>query len=96
MVVRTPDDELPVADPVREQTALRLFPIHAMSAAEWAARHGFELRWFNYHRFRYRDPALDRWLQDLGAVLAAPSALEAARRRHLTHRDRCRLARLRA
>ncbi len=92
MLAWVPDAELPPADRVREQTALHLFPIHDQSAQEWGARNAHELRWFNFHRFRYQDPVLDRWLGDLGAVLSSPAELEAARRRHLTHPERYRIA----
>ena len=89
-------DDLPFADQVREQTARALFPFRELPADAWAARHAHEMRWFNFHRFRYRDGGLDAWLQDLGQLLGSPSDLEAARRRHLSHPERCRIAAVRA
>lgn len=86
------DRDLPMADRVREQTALELFPFRELAADAWAARHAHEMRWFNFHQFRYRDHELDSWLRSLGRLLMSPSDLEAARRRHLSHPERFRIA----
>lgn len=78
----------PLADTVRERTALEVFPYRNEDARVWAARHAHELRWFNFHRFRYREPALEAWLVQVGGVLTSPSELEAARRRHQSQSQR--------
>ena len=86
------DFDLPMADQIRERTALELFPFRELAPDEWAARHAHETRWFNFHQFHYRDPGLDQWLQALGRLLVSPTELEAARRRHLSHPERFRIA----
>lgn len=90
------DNDLPMADQIREQTALELFPFRDLSPDVWAARHAHEVRWFNFHQFRYRDRLLDAWLCSLGRLLTSPTELEAARRRHLSHPERFKIAATRA
>lgn len=92
MDLRGRDDDLPMADQIRERTALELFPYRELAPDAWAAKHAHEMRWFNFHQFRYRDVGLDQWLQALGQLLVNPTELEAARRRHLTHPERFRIA----
>jgi hypothetical protein len=56
--------------------------------AEWAARHAQDILMWSGADFRYRDPELDRWIQDLGSVLFTAGAVQEARRRYLTDGER--------
>jgi hypothetical protein len=79
-------DDLPLADPAREQHALSLFPLN-MTPEEYAARFGHEWVSFSFDERRYSAPGLTEWIQRLGDILfgrnGAPSVRE-LRERFLT------------
>jgi hypothetical protein len=75
----------PMADIVRERTALAVFPYLEVDVEVWVAEHAHELVWFNFHRFRYRDPALEAWLGQVGAFLTSRPAIDVERHRYFSH-----------
>ena len=83
-------DDLPLADPGREADARRMFPLD-ISPEEYAARHAHEWYCFSFDDFRYRDPAVERWIHRLGDILfrreGAP-ALDDLRARYLSDKER--------
>ncbi len=70
------------ADPEIERR-MRAWMSEDLSPEEWAARNAHDIGSFSLDRFEYADPALDRWVRNLGRVLATPGAVAAARRRYL-------------
>ena len=83
-------DELPMADPGREQAAIEMFPLD-MSPDEYAAREAHNWYCFSFDDYRYSDERLGRWIHHLGDILfrreGAPS-LQDLRRRYLTEEER--------
>jgi hypothetical protein len=83
-----------MGDPPRESRATRWMRMRKrsmrgrMTPAEWAARHAQDILMFSFSDYRYRDPELDRWMQELGRVLFTAGAVEDARRRYLTEAER--------
>jgi hypothetical protein len=71
------------ADPEIERR-MRAWMLEGFSPEEWAARNAHDILSFSLDRFEYADPALDRWVRDLGRVFFTPGAVAAARRRYLT------------
>lgn len=59
-----------------------------LSPSEWAARHAHALAMWSFPNYRFRDPALDVWIQELDGILRTPGAVEAARQRYLTRQER--------
>ena len=59
-----------------------------MTPAEWAARHAQDILMWSGADYRYRDPEVDRWIQELGRVLFTAGAVKEARRRYLTEAER--------
>ncbi len=88
------DQRLPLADPGREHDAAEIFPL-SQSPEEYAARNGHRWICFSFDNYRYRDPALNAWIQQLGDILfqrnGAPSITE-LRKRYLTLEECERLA----
>jgi len=79
-------NELPMADPGREEMAREIFPLN-ISPEEYAARNAHGWLCFSFDDYRYSDPKLTQWIQRLGDVLfgrnGAPS-VEELRARLLT------------
>lgn len=71
------------ADPEIERR-MRAWMAEGFSPEEWAARNAHDIGSFSLDRFEYADPALDRWVRELGRVLFTPGAVADARRRYLT------------
>jgi hypothetical protein len=46
-----------------------------MSPEEYAARYCDDWYCFSFHRYYYRDPELDMWIQRLGQIFATPALL---------------------
>ena len=63
--------ERPPADPAREALALRAFPFHSVTPADYVARHGADMPAFTYDEARYADADLDAWLLEVGRLLRA-------------------------
>jgi hypothetical protein len=59
----------PLASPAREARAAEAFPFRAVSPAAYVAEHGDAMIGFTYDDVRYRDPALDGWLLEVGRLL---------------------------
>jgi hypothetical protein len=59
----------PLAQPERESLAAAAFPFRSMSAAEYVAQHGESMIGFTYDDERYRDAALQAWIDEVGALL---------------------------
>src|SRR5262249_49246344 len=55
-----------------------------MSPEEYAARRAHLWGCFSLHRYRYRDPALGKWVRRLGEILSSEDEIERCRRRFLT------------
>lgn len=61
--------DLEPADAERESLAQRHFPYREMTPAAYADQYGAEMPGFTYDDYRYTDPDLDAWLQELGRLL---------------------------
>lgn len=61
-------DELPMADPGREEMAREIFPLD-ISPEEYAAREAHRWMCFSFDDYRYSDPRLTQWIQRLGDIL---------------------------
>lgn len=57
------------ADAEREVRAQRHFPYREMTPAAYAEMYGAAMTGFTYDDYRYTDPDLDAWLQELGRLL---------------------------
>jgi len=55
-----------------------------MSPEEFAARDGYGWLDFPFARYRFRDEALDRWIQEVGAILRQPDKLREYQAKYLT------------
>lgn len=66
---RPPVADRPPAGPEREALAVRAFPYHSMTPAEYVAEHGDAMTAFTYDDERYADPELDAWLVEVGRLL---------------------------
>ncbi|HUZ71001.1 MAG TPA: hypothetical protein VMU65_14935 [Candidatus Saccharimonadales bacterium] len=82
-----PQDDRTPASPDYE-SMMALWMRERMTPAEWAARNAHRILMWSGPTDRYRDPELDRWIQDLGRVLSAAGVVEEARRRYLTDAER--------
>lgn len=60
-------EDLPLADPGRENHALELFRLD-MTPDEYAARFGHQFAMFSFDDFRYTRPGLTEWVQRLGDI----------------------------
>ncbi len=77
-------DERPLADPSRVEWALRVFPFREQTAAGYAARYAHTIGCSSFDEYRYPDPALGAWIDELHRLLRSPAELERARRACLT------------
>jgi hypothetical protein len=68
-------DELPMADPGRDEDAKRLFPYREMTAEEYHAREGHKWVCFSFGEYRYADSDLDEWIHTLDDIFFAVSGL---------------------
>ena len=78
------DDARPLADPSQVDAALRLFPYRESSAEQYAARHAHTIGCSSFDQFRYPDPALEAWIDELHRLLTSSADLERCRRAHLS------------
>lgn len=77
-------DERPLADPSRVEVAMRLFPYRELSAEQWAARYAHTVACSSFDQYRYPDPALGSWIEDLHQLLRSAAEVERCRRAYLT------------
>jgi hypothetical protein len=85
--------DLPMADPVREATAKRIFHEYLMmSPSEWVARFAHTIGTSSFADYRYADMELQGWLHELHRLLRTPGAVEQARQRYLTPSERAQIA----
>jgi len=75
--------ERPLASEETERRVVETFPID-MAPEEFAARDGYGWLDFPFARFRYRDPALDRWIQQVNQILREPEKLRECQSKYLT------------
>ncbi len=74
--------ERPMASEETEERVRDTFPLE-QSPEEFAARDGYGWLDFPFARFRYRDEALDQWIQKVGQILRAPDQLRACQSKYL-------------
>jgi hypothetical protein len=60
-----------LATPDREELAATAFPFREVPPADYVASHGDAMIGFTYDDVRYRDPALDAWIGEVGRLLRA-------------------------
>ena len=77
-------DERPLADPSRVELAMHLFPYRELSAEEWAARYAHTVGCSSFDQYRYPDPALGAWIDELHRLFASAAELERCRQAHLS------------
>lgn len=73
----------PWASEETEGRVRETFPVD-MSPEEFAARDGYGWLDFPFARYRFRDEALDRWIQEVGAILRQPDKLRECQAKYLT------------
>ena len=74
----------PMAEPWRVDQAVRMFEQPAMSPAEYAARWAHTIGCSSFDQYRYPDPALGAWIDELHRLLCSPEELDRRRREFLT------------
>lgn len=74
--------ERPMASEETEGRVRETFPIE-QSPEEFAARDGYGWLDFPFARFRFRDPRLDAWIQEVGDILRAPDKLRECQAKYL-------------
>ena len=79
--------ERPLAEPTREQSAKELFPYLRMSPEEYAARKGLFWLLFSFDEVKYRDTALDEWIQRLAQILPNSQLIEELMQQYLTPQE---------
>lgn len=62
-------DERPMAHPSWVEDAERLFPYREQSAEEYAARWSHTIGCSSFDEYRYPDPALGAWIDELHRLL---------------------------
>lgn len=77
-------DDRPMADPARVALARHRFPYREQSAEQWAARYAHTVGCSSFDRYRYPDPALGAWIDELHRLFASAAELERCRRTHLS------------
>lgn len=80
----------PLATQELEDNAKQIFPVD-MPAEEFVAVDGLGWMDFRFKNYRYQDPQLDAWIQEVGAILASPVQVEACRQKYLSEEQRSRL-----
>ena len=65
------ESELPQAPDRLERAAHRLIAI-GLSPEEYAGRRGANILIFSLHKYRYRDPEVNTYVQRLGYILSMP------------------------
>jgi len=66
---RAADPSRPRANPGREALAKHGFPYRLVSPADYVAERGDDMPGFTYDDESYADPALDRWILEVGRLL---------------------------
>jgi hypothetical protein len=77
-------DDRPLADPSRVELALHLFPYREVSAEEWAARWSHTVGCSSFDQYRYPDPALTAWVDELHRLFGTAGEVERCRRAYLS------------
>lgn len=77
-------DERPLADPAFVELALHLFPYREKSAEQWAARFAHTVGCSSFDQYRYPDPALGAWIDELHRLFASAAELERCRQAYLS------------
>jgi hypothetical protein len=78
------DDERPMAHSSWVELALDLFPYQELSAEQYAARYAHTIGCSSFDQYRYPDPVLGTWIDDLHQLLRSEAELERCRRAHLS------------
>lgn len=74
------------ADPSREEFAAKWMAT-GLCAEEWAARNAENILCFSFDEYRYADPALNAFVQEVGRIFFTPGGVDAARRRFMTDEE---------
>lgn len=75
--------ECPWASEEMEGRVKETFPID-MPPKEFAARDGYGWLDFPFARYRFRDAALDQWIQQVAEILRQPDKLRECQAKYLT------------
>jgi hypothetical protein len=77
-------DDRPLADPGRVRSARQIFPFQVESPAFYAAHNAHTIGCSDFDNYRYPDPALGAWIDELHRLLRSSDELERCRREHLS------------
>jgi hypothetical protein len=77
-------DDRPIADPTRIEIALQMFPYRDLSAEQNTARWSHTIGCSSFADYRYPDPALGAWIDEMHRLLVTPGEVERCRRVHLS------------
>jgi hypothetical protein len=98
MPAREPEQEhhvmdLPLADAAQAELAKRIFHGYlTLPPDEWAAHFAHTIGASSFADYRYEEPIMHDWIQQLHRLLLTPGAVEQARHRYLTRDERARIA----
>jgi hypothetical protein len=77
-------DKRPLAEPWRVEQARRMFPFRELSPEQYAARYAHKILCSSFDQYRYPDPVLETWIDELHRLLLSSTELERCRRLHLS------------
>jgi hypothetical protein len=86
-------DNRPLADSDRVQAAMRMFPYRSQTPGFYAAHNAHLWGASSFDNYRYPDPSLSAWIDELHRLLRTPGELERCRREHLSAAERAAIAR---
>lgn len=78
------NDDRPMADPTRIEMAQQVFPILELSPEQYVARWSHTIMCSSFDQFRYPDPALTAWIDEMHRLLNTAGESERCRRAHLS------------
>ena len=76
----------PLASEETENRVKETFPVD-MHPEEFAARDGYGWLDFPFARYRFRDPALDQWIQAVKEILQVPERLRECQAKYLSEAE---------
>lgn len=78
------NDDRPMADPMRLEMALQMFPVREQSPEQYVARWSHTIMCSSFDQYQYPDPALTAWIDEMHRLLRTVGETERCRRVHLT------------
>ena len=86
-------DDRPLAHPDRVRDAMRIFPYRDQAPRFHAAHNAHLYGCSDFDEYRYPDPQLTAWIDELHRLFRTPGEVERCRREHLSPEQREAIAR---